>query len=372
MGNQSKQLKILIVRLGAIGDVIHTLPALAALRRVMPEANLTWAVERGGAAKLLQGNPCLDDLIELDLRGWRKSLTKAATLAAIRDSITGLRSVGFDMTLDFQGLLKSAMIARLAGAPRRIGFATDALREPASRWLLTEQVAVDDDDHVIKKNLQIVRHLGCDVSGEYDFPVSLDTEDERFANEVIEKHGGKLAILNPGGGWPTKLWHTSEFAAIADRLWQVYGIRSAVTYGPGELSLAQTVVAQSRTAAAFPLASSLKQFLALAGKAKLFMGGDTGPMHLAAAARTPIVAIFGPTSARRNGPFDKDDVVVERFDLDCRTDCYRRYCSHTSCMKIPVETVWQAVAERLRVAVNASEYESQAESRKLAVLSSGL
>lgn len=372
MGNRSKHLKILIVRLGAIGDVIHTLPALAALRRAMPEANLTWAVERGGAAKLLQGNPCLDDLIELDLRGWRKSLTKAATLSAIRDSIARLRSPGFDMTLDFQGLLKSAMVARLAGTPCRIGFATYALREPASRWLLTEQIAVDDADHVIKKNLQIVKHLGCDVSGEYEFPVRLGAEDELFADELIEKCGGGLAILNPGGGWPTKLWHTSDFAAIADRLWQVYGIRSAVTYGPGELSLAQTVVAQSRTAAAFPLASSLKQFLALAKKAKLFLGGDTGPMHLAAAAGTPIVAIFGPTSAQRNGPFAEDDIVVERFDLDCRTDCYRRYCSHTSCMKIPFETVWQAVVERLRVAANLSGDVPQAESRKLAVLSSSL
>ncbi len=348
MGNQKRQHKILIVRLGAIGDVIHTLPALAALRRAMPEAHLTWVVERGGAAKLLQDNPYLDDLIELDLRGWRKSLTKAETLAAIRDSIASLRSGGFDLALDFQGLLKSAMIARLAGIPRRVGFAKEALRESASRWLLTEEVVVDDDDHVIKKNLQLVRYLGYEVSGEYEFPIRLDAADEQFADEEIEKNDGSLAILNPGGGWATKLWHTSEFAAIADRLWEAHGIRSAVTYGPGELSLAQAVVAQANTGAAFPLASSLKQFLALARRAKLFLGGDTGPMHLAAAARTPIVALFGPTSARRNGPFDKDDLVVERFDLDCRTDCYRRYCSHTSCMKIPVEVVWQAVVKRLQ------------------------
>src|SRR5262249_16889300 len=164
----------------------------------------------------------------------------------------------------------------------------------------------------------------------------------------IDRCKGALAILNPGGGWPTKLWHTSEFAAIADRLWEVYGIRSAVTYGPGELSLAQAVVAQSRTGAAFALDSTLKQFLALAARARLFLGGDTGPMHLAAAARTPIVALFGPTSARRNGPFAADDVVVERFDLDCRVDCYRRYCSHTSCMKIPVESVWREIEMRLR------------------------
>lgn len=348
MGNQQHSPKILIVRLGAIGDVIHTLPALAALRRSLPDAHLSWAVERGGAAKILHGNPYLDELIELDLRGWRKNWKDSETRTAIRASLSKLRQAKFDLVLDFQGLLKSSAVAWLAGVPRRIGFAKDALREPASRWLMTEQVTADDADHVIKKNLRLVEHLGCDVSGKFEFPIRLETDDEQFAAEQIEKNDGALAILNPGGGWPTKLWHTSEFAAVSDRLWQAFGIRSAITYGPGELSLAQMVAAQSKTGAAFPLASTLKQFLALARQAKLFLGGDTGPMHLAAAAGTPIVALFGPTSARRNGPFAREDLIVERFDLDCRTDCYRRYCSHTSCMKIPVEQVWQAVTKRLQ------------------------
>ena len=349
MGTQQHATKILIVRLGAIGDVIHTLPALAALRRALPAAHLSWAVERGGAAKLLQGNPYLDELIELDLRGWRKNWKAAETRTAIRASLSKLREAKFDLALDFQGLLKSAGVAWLAGVSRRIGFAKDALREPASRWLMTEQVAADDNDHVIKKNLRLVEHLGCDVSGEFEFPIRLEASDERFADEQLERNNDALAILNPGGGWPTKLWHTSEFAAVADRLWQAFGIRSAITYGPGESTLAQLVVGQSKTGAAFPLASTLKEFLALARRAKLFLGGDTGPMHLAAAAGTPIVALFGPTSARRNGPFAKEDLIVERFDLDCRTDCYRRYCSHTSCMKLPVDQVWQAVTERLRI-----------------------
>ncbi len=340
--------RILIIRLGAIGDVVHTLPALAALRRALPEAYLAWAVERGGAAKLLRGNPCLDKLIELDLHGWRKTLTNAETLSDIRRHIAQLRNASFDLSLDFQGLLKSALVAWLPRIPRRLGFAKAALREPQSAWLLTEQVPADDHDHIIKKNLSLVRHLGCEVSGEFEFPIALNAEDLQFAEAQVQRCEGAPAILNPGGGWPTKLWHTSEFAAIADRLWEVYGIRSAVTYGPGELSLAQAVVAQTRTGAAFALDSTLKQFLALAARAKLFLGGDTGPMHLAAAARAPIVALFGPTSARRNGPFAPEDIVVERNDLDCRTDCYRRYCSHTSCMKLPIEQVWQGIVKRLQ------------------------
>ncbi len=343
-------MRILIVKLGAIGDVVHTLPALAALRRTMPGSHIAWAVERGGAAKLLQGSAYLDDLIELDLRGWRKSLMNAETQTAIRKAMAGLRNARFDLSLDFQGLLKSAMVARLARVPRRIGFAREALREPASAMMLTERVAVDDGDHVIKKNLRLAAHLGCDVSARYEFPIALSADDERFAGEQLARFDGSVAILNPGGGWPTKLWGADGFAAIADRLWEAYGIRSVVTYGPGEEELAQSVVNESRANAAVMLDSTLKQLFALAGRAKLFIGGDTGPMHLAAAAHTPLVAIFGPTSSRRNGPFAADDVVIERFDLDCRTDCYRRSCSHTSCMKIPVETVWQGVVRRLRSA----------------------
>ncbi|MFN0108413.1 MAG: glycosyltransferase family 9 protein [Blastocatellia bacterium] len=348
MGNQRIQTKILIIRLGAIGDVVHTLPALAALRHALPEAHLAWAVERGGASKLLQGNPYLDELIELDLRGWRKNWKAAETRAAALASLAKLREAKFNLALDFQGLLKSAAVGWLARIPRRVGFEKQALREPASRWLLTEHARANDDHHIIKKNLQLVASLGYDVPPSYEFPIYLDEADHQFAKEQIEQNNGSLAILNPGGGWPTKLWHTSEFAAVADRLWQAYGIRSAITYGPGELTLAQLVVAQSKTGAAFPLASTLKQFWALAKHAKLFLGGDTGPMHLAAAARTPIVALFGPTSSRRNGPFASDDLIVERDDLDCRTDCYRRYCSHTSCMKLPVELVWDAVVRRLQ------------------------
>lgn len=337
-------MRILIVRLGAIGDVVHALPALAELRRALPEAHLAWAVERGGAARLLEGNPCLDELITLDLRGWRKRLGQRKTWGEIATSIKRLR--GFDLSLDFQGLFKSAMIPWLGRIPRRIGFEKAALREPESSFLLTERIPVDDTGHVIEKNLQLLGALGIQRDGEYEFPIRLEQEDLDFAGEIDRNHDGSYAILNPGGGWPTKLWSPAGFAEIAERLWRHYGIHSLVTYGPGEEDLAREIVTIAPSAKMVD--STLKGFLALAKGAKLFIGGDTGPMHLAAAAGTPIVAIFGPTSARRNGPFRREDLVVERFDLDCRTDCYRRSCSHTSCMKIPAVTVWDGVVRRLQ------------------------
>ncbi|MBI1761053.1 MAG: glycosyltransferase family 9 protein [Acidobacteria bacterium] len=341
-------MRILIVRLGAIGDVVHTLPALAALRRTWPQAYIAWAVERGGAAKLLADTPYLDDLIELDLRGWRKRLWHPATWRASYRAVQRLHESAFDVALDFQGLLKSAGIVKFSRALRRVGFATEALREKASAACYTEQVAVDDRGHIIEKNLQLAAHLGCEIAKPYVFPLALNEEDRQFAAQYAAR--GSFAILNPGGGWVTKLWSTAGFAEIADRLWQVHGLRSFVTYGPGEEALARAVVEQSRSGAAELLNTNLKEFVALALQAKLFVGGDTGPMHLAAAASAPIVALFGPTSARRNGPFAAEDVVVERFDLDCRTDCYRRQCSHISCMKLPVEMVWQGIEKRLRIA----------------------
>jgi heptosyltransferase I len=342
--------RILIVRLGAIGDVVHTLPALAVLRRALPGAYLAWIVERGGAAGLLEGNPCLDEVIELDLRGWRKRLTRGETVREIRRALFRMRGSGFDLALDFQGLLKSAMIPWLVRIPRRVGFARGALREPAGAFMLTEQVDADDQDHVIKKNLQLVAHLHCEVNGKYEFPIALSSQDKLFAEEQSARFDGKFAIINPGGGWPTKLWGAGNFANIADRLWESHGIRSVVTYGPGEGGLASAVIGLTRSGAAVVLDSTLKQFFALAQRARIFIGGDTGPMHLAAAAGAPIVAIFGPTDSRRNGPFANDDLVIERFDLGCRTECYRRSCSHTSCMKISVETVWQGVEKRLQSA----------------------
>ena len=341
-------MRILLVKLGAIGDVVHTLPALAALRRALPGAHLAWVVERGGAAKLLQNNPALDELIEVDIRGWRNDLFGYDARQAIKTSLTKIR--GFDLTLDFQGLIKSGMIAWLSRSPRRIGFDKNALREPASAYLLTERVSVNDDDHIIKKNLQLVRHLGYSIAGDYQFPLYIAPEDKQFAAQEIAQRDGAVAIINPGGGWPTKLWSVEGFAAIADRLWEVHGWRSIVTYGPGEEALANSVIAHSRSGAVEMLAATLKQFFALACHAKLLIGGDTGPLHLAAAAGTPIVGIYGPTPALRNGPFAKDDVVIERFDLDCRVDCFRRSCSHTSCMKIPLENVWQGVERRILAA----------------------
>ena len=336
---------VLIVKLSAIGDVVHTLPAVAALRREIPGVRISWVVERAAAA-ILRDSPVIDRLIEIDTRSWRKSLLRLETQKALRSRLSSLRSEPVDVAIDFQGLIKSGFVALASGAPRRIGFSSEALREPASRVFLTEQVPVDDRGHIIEKNIELVRALGVEAAGDYDFPI--EVPDAAIDAMEAQAPADGYAILNPGGGWPTKLWPAASFGRLADSIRASQGVVSLVTYGPGEDELAGEVAAASTTGNAIPFRCSLVEFVALARKAKVFVGGDTGPLHLAAAAGAPIVGLYGPTSPLRNGPFDPRDRTIGRSDIDCRTDCYRRSCDKWICMEIPVEAVQRLVDARLQ------------------------
>src|SRR5213592_677682 len=166
-------MRILIVKLGSIGDIVHTLPSLAAIRRALPQANISWVVERG-SAEILRDNPLLDRLIEVQTKALRRGLMSGETLRAPRQQLRLLRASAFDLALDFQGLLKSATVARLSGARRIFGFDSNGLREPASRFLLHQTVPISDGSHVIRKNLSLVASaLGISVPNDptgFEFP----------------------------------------------------------------------------------------------------------------------------------------------------------------------------------------------------------
>jgi len=343
-------MRLLIVKLGSIGDIVHTLPALAAVRQGFPDSEISWVVERN-LSEILRDNPLLDRLIEVDTKALRRGLMSGETLRAPRQQLRRLRASAFDVALDFQGLLKSASIARLSGARRVFGYSRAGLREPASSIFLSKRISVPKQVHVIRKGLLLVEGaLGISVSLEaerFSFPITVGDADETAAREAAHSADGKFAILNPGGGWPTKLWNADRFGKLADALWSSYGLTSLVTYGPGEESLADAVRQAATTGKARPVDLSLKSFYALAKKAQVYVGGDTGPTHLAVAAGAPIVGLFGPTEWWRNGSPRADDVCVERTDIDCRVDCHRRSCSKWICMDIEVERVFRAVEKRL-------------------------
>jgi len=343
-------MRVLIVKLGSIGDIVHTLPALAALRAAMPQAEISWVVERQ-SSEILEDNPLLDRLIEVDTKALRRGLMSGETLRAPRQQLRRLRASAFDVALDFQGLLKSASIARLSGARRVFGYSRTGLREPASAIFLSKKIAVPKQTHVISKSLMLLQGaLGVPVPlqpEDLSFPINITAKHEAEARTAVNGVGSNYAILNPGGGWPTKLWSADRFGKLADLLWSRYGISSLITYGPGEAQLAESVRRSSTSGKATPVNLSLKAFYSLARGARVYVGGDTGPTHIAVAAGTPIVGLFGPTEWWRNGSPRPQDVCVERNDIDCRVDCHRRSCSKWICMDIEVGRVMEAVEKRL-------------------------
>jgi heptosyltransferase-1 len=352
-------MRLLIVKLGSIGDIVHTLPALAAIRRALPAAEISWVVEES-TAEILRGNPVIDNLIEVDTRSLRGGKIIEEMLLDVSRQIRDLRKFKFDIAMDFQGLWKSAMVAKVSGAGRRWGFASAGLREPSSRILLTDTVetgrnasvnerASPQRVHVIRKNLALAAAaLGIDVQDDnFEFPIATSDEHRTEAASIAAQIGGEFAILNPGGGWVTKLWHAEKFGELADRLWQGKGISSIVTTGPGEDELAQKVAANSDRGYTILSQPSLKGFYELAKRATVYVGGDTGPTHIAVAAGAPVVGLFGPTEWWRNGSVNPDDICVERTDIDCRVDCHRRTCDKWMCMDSDVDAVFAAVEHRL-------------------------
>lgn len=341
-------MNILIVKLGSIGDIVHALPALTAIRQGLPEAEISWVAEER-SAEILRGNMLIDNLIEVDTRSLRGGKVIEEILLDLGKQVQAIRKFKFDIALDFQGLLKSAMIAKLSGAGKRWGFSRKNLREPASRIFLTDTVEVPHEIHVVEKNLRlVVGALNIPVpESNFQFPISTRPEHVAEADEIMAQAGGDFAILNPAGGWVTKLWHAEKYGQLADRIWEELGLISIVASGPKESDLAQTVLASSRSGKVLLTEPSLKGFFELAKHARIYVGGDTGPTHLAIAARAPVVGIFGPTEWWRNGSTNPEDICVERVDIACRVDCHRRKCSNWICMDIDSDTVFTSVRQRI-------------------------
>jgi len=344
-------MKILIVKLSSIGDIVHTLPTLAAIVRALPEAEISWAVEKS-SSEILRDNKLIKNLIEIDTRSLRGEKIIEKFLTETSKQFRDLRSFEFDAALDFQGLLKSAAVAKFSKAARRYGFSKPNLREPASRFLLTDCIEVERNLHVIRKNLTLAENALKFSAPEnnFEFPIFTQTEHKREAEEIIAHTGENFAILNPAGGWATKLWHAEKFGELADRLWEENNLVSVVTTASNERDLAEKVLKNSKSGKVLLAQPSLKGFYELAKRTEIYVGGDTAPTHLAVAAKAPLVGIFGPTEWWRNGSPNADDICIERNDIACRTDCHRRACDNWICMNIEVETVLQAIQKRLELA----------------------
>jgi len=317
-------MKVLLVRLGALGDIVHAVPAALAVAAALPGAEIDWLVDPRHRDVL--------DLFDLPVR----------PIELGSRTIRALRGRAYDIALDLQGLLKSATLARLSGARRVVGFARPALREPIAALMYTEKIDPGVYGHVIQKNVALAHAIGDGGPSPASIVMPL-----KPGAAGISGLAAPYAIVNPGAGWPNKRWPPERFGALAERIRREHALSVLATWGPGEEPLARAVVDTSSGAAQLAPPTNLADLLALVRGAQLVVSGDTGPLHLAAAAATPIVGLFGPTDPRRNGPWASDDVSVSEFhQCVCH---HKRQCSRTTrCLDdIGVDDAMRAVAARL-------------------------
>jgi heptosyltransferase-1 len=316
--------RLLIVRLSAMGDVIHALPAVHALREAFPQAHIGWLIEerwaellcapgasRRGARSSIR--PLVDEVHTVNLRAWGKSPFSISTLQRTATVWNDVRDARYDVAIDLQGAMRSAVLARLSGA-RVVYGAAEPREAPASLWYSRRVVA--RGRHVIEQNLSVVEALyerpkasSPDVS--HDVPCDPQAE-ARIKQRLAEYGIGEFAILNPGAGWGAKRWPPDRYGEVARALAEK-GVRSILNYGPGEEELVRSARGASGGAAR-AMRCTITELIALTRRARLVVGGDTGPLHLAAALRVPVVAIYGPTDPARNGPYGTRSIVLRSVE----------------------------------------------------------
>ena len=327
-------MNILIVRLGALGDVVHAVPAAAALRKAFPEAGIDWLVDAKHR-----------DIVDLVTAIDRTITLDSPTLAGWTTVLRALRRTSYDIAIDLQGLLKSAVLARGSGASRVVGFSIWHLREKTARPFYSDAHKAEGG-HVIAKNLRLLRAVGVE-DDEIRFPLAdvASPALERLRQAVPA--GRPFALLNAGAAWPNKRWPPERFGELASFLRDACGLTPVVLWGPGEERLADTVIAASSNTAIAAPATGIADLVALARASALIVSGDTGPLHIATAVGTPTVSLFGPTDPERNGPYAAEDEVVSRYGAcGCQ---YDRRCHESSwCLgEVTAAEVCAAVRRRL-------------------------
>lgn len=342
--------RILILKPSSLGDIVHALPVLTVIRRKWPESHVAWLVANS-FAPLLENHPLIDEVILFDRTRYGRMLTNEAALAAFLRFVGGLRRRRFDLVIDLQGLIRSGFLSLASGARRRIGFRH--ARECA--WLFySERVRVDPAArHAVDQNLALAAALGLDASI-VEFPLALRPDEQeraaallRSASVAVDSGRTSFIAVIPGARWVTKQWRPERIAALLDRLHTSTPHSCVLLGAPSDRGFSSRIVAVMKSPVVDLVGqTTLRELSAVLSRAALVITHDSGPMHIAAALRKPVVALFGPTDPRRCGPYATDHRIVAT-PIEC-SPCYRRTCSHHSCMeRLAVETVEAAVREML-------------------------
>ena len=322
--------RILVVRLGSLGDILHAFPAVSGLRTSFPNAEIIWLT-----------HPKWEFLVKtcgLVTGVWTVDTRDRSSLWGV---LKRIRKHRFETAIDYQGLWKSAAIPFLARVPRRIGFSSETVRESGVPALYTDRVRTATAMHIVDQNGDLTIRAGARIPVDR-VRLQVPEDDEQVARARLAGFAvDDYVVLSPGGGWRSKCWPAERYGLLADKILSEFGLRSVINVGPGEEELATAVVKAAQDAHPVPFTGSLGHLMALLKNAKAVVAGDTGPMHLADALATQVVAVFGPTDPARNGPYWRSGVVL-RWEGAVTT--YKRAAEpDESLMHISVDEVMSAL-----------------------------
>jgi heptosyltransferase-1 len=346
--------RILIVRLSSLGDVIHALPAAAMLRDAFPHATIGWAIEERWCELLCTlscprtgvrspQRPLIDHIHPVKLKAWRKTLYSPQTWEQIAFGLSDLHAIRYQAAVDLQGAVRSAVLAKWSGAPSVYG-AIQPRENIASMWYTRE--VITRGAHIVEQTCSLAEA----VIGERRPIPPAQFPCDPIAESAIDLRLHELGIrdfvmLNPGAGWGAKQWPPERYGEVAKSL-AAEGLFPIINYGPGEQALAAAAEAAAG-GVAVAISVSISELIALTRRARLFIGGDTGPMHLAAALHVPVVALFGPTDPARNGPYVTRSIVLRH--PSSRTSLSHRRQPDPGLLAIPAQEVIAAARHLLGV-----------------------
>lgn len=357
-----------------MGDILHALPAITALRKAHPGWQIDWAVEPQWAPLLAAEDassedargpqkPLVDRIFVVPAKEWSRRPFHKQTLNEIRALRSTLRETPYDAVVDLQGSVRSGVVARFAGCRRIIGEAVP--RETPARWLFTERVETAGE-HVIEQDIELAQAIAGDALEYLPAALPEDQAAEEWCDDLLDdvllagRTTAPLLLIHPGAGWGSKRWPADRYGAVAEDFVLRGGV-SLVSAGPGEEALAASVVEHAR-GQAIAVPCTIAQLIALTRRVSLVIGGDTGPMHLACALQRPVVGIYGPTDPKRNGPYGTPYVVLR--NPDSRRDHTRREEPEAGLLTIYPQAVMNAVVELLLQVRAAQERKAQVETEE--------
>ncbi len=335
-------MKILVVKPSSLGDVIHALPFLHALKETWPDAEVDWVISRN-LKGILEGNPLINELILIDKDTWKDMKKVPATISEISGLKKYLQGQEYDMAVDLQGLLRSGLLTYFTRAKIKAGF-KDA-RE-GSRFFYNKKVTVDSSSHAVEKCLEVATAIGA-KAGTVTFPIYIDNEYKTGVKDLLGEIGEYILIV-PSARWLSKRWPVEKFASLIKMI-----SLPCVIIGSkddGRLALKIIKIVPEANVIDFCGRTDLNELVALTKGAKAVVTNDTGPMHIAAALNRPVVAIFGPTDPVKTGPYgwqSNIDLNVVRNNVQC-SPCRKKKCEEMICMeRISVDSVFDVLKKYL-------------------------